>query len=1332
MPAQTQSGPDASLAPQPGESSLSIWQQHRQLFRKLYLEDKKTLKRVKEIAERDYGFPQTPLSTYETKLRDELGLKKKLKAHEWAIISQYIEAKATQPGDVLRFNGVVLPWRKVKKEIARNRHLRRNDGNLALPPEVTIGPENQNLEDRHDLEDAHMSNAPDQPSSPKAMSHFVSGNPGAFGYEPPIGSPGEMSFREAASSSAALALFANHGHIEIMTDHWYFPTEPASSSSWTVSSPTQLFPDIFASPPPMDAIKRTLQIMASCATAHKSSTVVIHPEFKDLWFSFTKNLPVYQLQSLLRSTCSVMPMVQRSSVTEHQDRNDGVLGAVHTSPVYQTDVPGPHAGEGGSFLDMDSAIQSLGRQFVADDLPDSQLSTSTNMFHALTTTLYYLSNHFIDLVRMEEIIDWLAHKISRATVRQFLQISSLTMQECWIQLIYWAFELNEKGLFEDVARAAMTSSDWVKIYGQQCLVLAASLNLQTCCRRLLEYDLDPYLPIHFQRQKNGLTFRNLGRVQVAPDRETPSRVRQSKMILAPTSPVIEAATKGHIEVLDVLLGVQTSVDTRCSGITPAGYTLLALIQWGDGAENLLAAMQVLLDKGADVDGPFREFISSWSSEETLFDVGYSLCQEKTIELLARYSKMPKCILSVSGLLASSELGLEELETYLRVAAFPRGLHRLLIQRSAVFRALDRPQTLITLLRAGFLDCDLNSNIRPKCDHDGPPQLNLYRLFLREVDSLKGLVLRHINTWKWLPDLHRVLTLLLKVNTAVLAHVSRECLHMENGLEYFLLNGLEVSGERGVSLLAEAARLNKVAEVSLLLRHGANVNGTIRQGKTYWPLLLLASGDNIRDYAKHPDLSQAFGYFRPAPINMLEHLVNCGADFTGCARVLFATSTFEQLITFQPPQLKWWLEHEVSQTVESISDVIIKWSRLHDPLAGLNRPSYYKQVVEIVRYLEQRNTPIFTGKAPSDSFSGKEVALANFIYFKCDIDFLSRAFNEIGINVPTVSWTFDGSRLRLNQLSCHEHGTNQCYTPLQIAIVSGDVKVVEELIRLGADVNEPGCLTALQVACGDRHHKMLGLRCDARNALVICQYLLSNGADPNACGHFARETPLDTALSTPGASIELIKLLLRYGAKVDKTQYNSCLSLDYALMNTHIGDKKRYVVEMLLQHGAEIGYNRRHSADDTFYLACKFGDIQIIKLFLDQGINVNPGNQQDIYTYNREKSVRKFNFPQSTDAPFTRHQELARSPLAVLAGEGDIPGVLTLLNAGATLTGFDNSLLTAVNNGRLDTVVLLMELETRESHFKFALQDAGDREYYAISTVLREHVAMKFPHLLAAD
>ncbi|KAI1849668.1 hypothetical protein JX266_004617 [Neoarthrinium moseri] len=1320
MPAQTQSGPSPSLAPQPGETSLSIWQQHRQLFRKLYLEDKQTLKRVKEIAERDYGFPQTPLSTYETKLRDELGLKKKLKAHEWAVISQYIEAKATQPGDVLRFNGVVLPWRKVKKEIARNRHLQRNDGNLALPPEVTIGPENQNLEDRHDLEDAHMSNTPDQPSSPKAMSHFVSGNPGALGYEPPIGSPGEMSFREAASSSAALALFANHGHIEIMTDHWYFPTEPASSSSWTVSSPTHLFPDIFASPPPNDAVKRTLQIIASCATIHKSSTAVIHPEFKDLWFSFTKNLPVYQLQSLLRSTCSVMPMVPRSSVAEHQARDDGVLGAVHTSPVYQTDVPGPHAGEGGSFLDMDSAIQSLGRQFVADDLPDSQLSTSTNMFHALTTTLYYLSNHFIDLVRMEEIIDWLAHKISRATVRQFLQISSLTMQECWIQLIYWAFELNEKGLFEDVASAAMTSSDWVKIHGQKCLVLASSLNLYTCCRRLLEYDLDPYFPIRFQRQKNGLTFRNLGRVQVAPDRETPSRVHHPEVILAPTSPVIEAATKGHIEVLDVLLGGQTSVDTRCSGITPAGYTLLALIRWGDGAENILTAMQVLLDKGADLDVPFWEFLFSRPSEETIFDVGYSLGQGKTIELLAIHSKMPKSILSVSGLLASSELGLEELETYLRVAAFPRGLQRLLIQRSAVFRALDRPQTLITLLRAGFLDCDLNSNIKPERDHDGPRELDLDPLFLPEFDNLKYRVLNHINTWKCLPDLHRVLTLLLKDKTEVLANLSRECLDMENGLEYLLLNGLDVSGEQGVSLLARAARSNKVTGVSLLLRHGANVNGTIRQGKTYWPLLLLASGDNTRDYAKHPDLSQAFGYFRPAPINMLEHLVNCGADVTGCARVLFATSTFEQMVSFQPPQLKWWLEREVSQTFESIYDVIIKWSGLHDSPVGLTRPSYCKQVVEIVRYLEQRNTPIFTGKAPSDPFMGKEVALAYFIYLKCDVDFLSRTFKEVGINVPTVSWAFEGFRARWEQRSCHEYHNHPCYTPLQIAIVSGDVRVVEDLIRLGADVNDRGCFTALQVACGDGAYIKPRLRYDARNVFVTCQYLLSNGADPNACGHSACETPLDMALSTSRVSIKLIELLLRYGAKVDKTKHQRCLSLDCALANTVIGDKKRYLVEMLLQHGALIGRDRRQSTDDTFYLACKYGDLEIIKLLLDQGIDVNPTNQHYI-------DPRKHD-----DFRFTQREVLAESPLAALAGKGDIPGVLALLNVGATLTGLDNSLLTAVNKGRLDTVVLLMEHETREAYFELALKDARDREHYAISTVLREHVAVKFPHLLAAD
>jgi hypothetical protein len=43
-----------------GTAQQSIWKQHKTMFIRLYLHENKTLQKVKEIAEKNYGFPQTP------------------------------------------------------------------------------------------------------------------------------------------------------------------------------------------------------------------------------------------------------------------------------------------------------------------------------------------------------------------------------------------------------------------------------------------------------------------------------------------------------------------------------------------------------------------------------------------------------------------------------------------------------------------------------------------------------------------------------------------------------------------------------------------------------------------------------------------------------------------------------------------------------------------------------------------------------------------------------------------------------------------------------------------------------------------------------------------------------------------------------------------------------------------------------------------------------------------------------------------------------------------------------------------------------------------------
>ncbi|KAI0410761.1 hypothetical protein F5X98DRAFT_384959 [Xylaria grammica] len=95
-----------------------IWKKNAATLRRLYLEEHRTLKAVKETMESQHGFPVTPLSTYESKLRD-LGLRKKMKKRDWHHVYQHYVNTGNRH-TAIYFNDVRIPWEKAWKEIRRS------------------------------------------------------------------------------------------------------------------------------------------------------------------------------------------------------------------------------------------------------------------------------------------------------------------------------------------------------------------------------------------------------------------------------------------------------------------------------------------------------------------------------------------------------------------------------------------------------------------------------------------------------------------------------------------------------------------------------------------------------------------------------------------------------------------------------------------------------------------------------------------------------------------------------------------------------------------------------------------------------------------------------------------------------------------------------------------------------------------------------------------------------------------------------------------------------------------------------------------------------------
>ncbi|KAK5662715.1 hypothetical protein OQA88_8631 [Cercophora sp. LCS_1] len=95
---------------------VSHWEEHRELFHELYNTRSLPLEKVKEIAEEVHQLPRAPLSSYETKLRDELGLRKNLKGEDWAVIGRLV---ASRPQANVYHHGKIIPRDKLKRTIRR-------------------------------------------------------------------------------------------------------------------------------------------------------------------------------------------------------------------------------------------------------------------------------------------------------------------------------------------------------------------------------------------------------------------------------------------------------------------------------------------------------------------------------------------------------------------------------------------------------------------------------------------------------------------------------------------------------------------------------------------------------------------------------------------------------------------------------------------------------------------------------------------------------------------------------------------------------------------------------------------------------------------------------------------------------------------------------------------------------------------------------------------------------------------------------------------------------------------------------------------------------------
>jgi cytohesin len=163
-------------------------------------------------------------------------------------------------------------------------------------------------------------------------------------------------------------------------------------------------------------------------------------------------------------------------------------------------------------------------------------------------------------------------------------------------------------------------------------------------------------------------------------------------------------------------------------------------------------------------------------------------------------------------------------------------------------------------------------------------------------------------------------------------------------------------------------------------------------------------------------------------------------------------------------------------------------------------------------------------------------------------------------------------------------------PLQTAAGRGNIKVINYLLAQGADPNaaDRAGNTALYSAAANDH------------GLSTAEALLRHGANPNARSRGGM-TALHQAASQ--GAIKMMELLLANRADVNAASNSGYMPLHGAVSYGNM-DTKKLKVEILLKSGANVNAKTSSDGETPLHKAISRGDIEIVKLLLNYGADVN--------------------------------------------------------------------------------------------------------------------------------
>ncbi|XP_062612944.1 ankyrin-1-like [Saccostrea cucullata] len=271
-----------------------------------------------------------------------------------------------------------------------------------------------------------------------------------------------------------------------------------------------------------------------------------------------------------------------------------------------------------------------------------------------------------------------------------------------------------------------------------------------------------------------------------------------------------------------------------------------------------------------------------------------------------------------------------------------------------------------------------------------------------------------------------------------------------------------------------------------------------------------------------------------------------------------------------------------------------------------------------------------------------------------------------------------------------------FLPIHIASVFHNFSIIEELVRLNADVNKftPDCsMTPLILAAANTegHLKEIGKKIegDRRNKTILS--LLRNGAKINMCINLCNKngaSPLYIACQNGHDST--VQLLLNNGADINLCDNDGFSPLLVAGKNGHDS-----TVQLLLNNGADVNLSNKNGAS-PLYIACQNRHDSTVQLLVNNGADINLCDNDGfspLYLACQNVHESTVQLLLNNNANINLCNKNGASPLYIACYKGHDSTVQLLLNNGADINLCDNygasPLHIACQNGHDSTVQLLL-------------------------------------------